>query len=61
MKEYNDEEADMYYATGHMLPWGIAGRWAYSDDEEKTAGYWFIWVYEVWSFLLNKWHFISGL
>lgn len=47
MKEYNDEEADMYYATGHMLPWGIAGRWAYSDDEEKTAGYWFIWVYEV--------------
>lgn len=54
VKEYNDDEADIYYVTGHILPWGIAGRWANSDDEELTIGYWYIWIYEVGYFIRRK-------
>lgn len=48
-KEYQDEEddVDVYLATGHMIPWGIYGRWTVPEEPKETMGYWCIWHYEV--------------
>jgi hypothetical protein len=46
-KQYDDEDEDVYLATGHMIPWGIYGRWTVPDKPTETLGYWCIWHYEV--------------
>lgn len=45
--EDDDEDEDVYLATGHMIPWGVYGRWTDSDKPLETLGYWCMWHYEV--------------
>lgn len=48
-KVYDEEEEDedVYLATGHMIPWGIYGRWTVPDKPDETVGYWCMWHFEV--------------
>jgi len=47
-KQYiEDDEEDVYLATGHMIPWGVYGRWTVPNKPLETLGYWCMWHYEV--------------